>query len=640
MKPIPAVQGHLAGLAPAEKRRLERLYRRRVPARQIVHQELARELAQLSADLNRRIGLLVDRAGRIEKISVGSAEAITVPREPSAPSGRMRFCTLRFITTRFSESELTTAELAPLALHRLDALAVLSVSDDGQLGDARVAHLLPAPEGSAATQPAPDLEAEPRPVPGRRGRSRRLSEDVSEHGQRYRLFSPREVAKLDDDFLELIRALEREFDRVRDRTKIAGKAGRAILVHVTTGSRAAAEQSMAELCELAESDELHIIKRVVQRRASYDPKTLMGAGKLQDLIFDSLQHQIDYLIVDQNLTPAQARAIAQATDLKVLDRTQLILDIFARRARTREGKIQVELAQLKYLLPRLSSRGDSGLSRLTGGIGGRGPGEQKLEIDRRRVRDRIRALEKQLINERKRREQRRSRRRQREVPVISLVGYTNAGKSTLLNLLTDSEVFTEHLMFATLDPTSRRLRLPREREVVINDTVGFIRDLPKDLIAAFRATLEEIEDSDLIVHLVDLSHPRYLAQVQAVEKILSDLDFDELPLIRVGNKIDAVPPDELEGRLSDIDGFGISAIEKIGIDRLLSAIDRALPIELASAVPGRRVQRPSAPSAPAAGEDSDAALATTNHADEAGAEDASEPLEETYGDASIDEAVG
>jgi GTP-binding protein HflX len=236
------------------------------------------------------------------------------------------------------------------------------------------------------------------------------------------------------------------------------------------------------------------------------------------------------------------------------------------------------LAQLKYLLPRLMTRGDSGLSRLEGGIGGRGPGEQKLEIDRRRVRDRIRSLERMLQAERTRREQRRARRRQRDVPVVSLVGYTNAGKSTLLNLLTRSEVLVERRMFATLDPTSRRLRLPREREVVINDTVGFIRDLPPDLLAAFRATLEEIEDSDLVVQLVDVSHPGYEAQIEAVERILKELGYAEIPRLLVFNKTDLVDPAELQLRLAGLRAVAVSALRRTGLDQLLKSIDEALPV--------------------------------------------------------------
>ena len=575
------VEGHLLGLSPAQKHQIDRLSRRRVPPRQIVSHELAREISALSRQLNRRIGLLIDRSGRIEAVSVGQAHTLGVPRKPSAPSGRMRFCTLRFVATRFSDGELPSEELAPLALHRLDALAVIAVENDGLPGPVRVAHLLPAPERKPRTR----ARANATPVRGAvrakglgaSARTNRGVEDIAADGERYRLFPPRPASLLDDDFLELIRALEQEFDRHFDRTKVAGKVGRAILVHVTTGARNAADASMDELSELAVSSDLEVVERIVQRRPRFDPRTMVGSGKLRDLIIHALRLQADFIVVDQNLTPAQARNIAEATDIKVIDRSQLILDLFARRARTHEGKIQVELAQLKYLLPRLMTRGDNGLSRLEGGVGGRGPGEQKLEIDRRRVRDRISGLERRLVAERRRREQRRSRRRERDVPVVSLVGYTNAGKSTLLNLLTRSDVFVEHKMFATLDPTSRRLRLPREREIVINDTVGFIRDLPSDLMAAFRATLEEIEDSDLVVHVVDVSHPGYETQIRAVHRIIAELEYDGIPELLVFNKIDRLSEQDRLAHTAGHDALPISALKSQGIEELLHRIDDALP---------------------------------------------------------------
>jgi GTP-binding protein HflX len=540
----------LLGLSHAQKKKLERLGSRRVPPGRILSQDLAREMAAISAEMNRRIGMLVDRAGRIEKLAIGDAGSVEVPRKPSAPAGRTRFCTLRFIATRLGDQDLEPVDLAPIALHLLDALAIIAVNEDGSPGNVRVAHLLPAEEGEAQTAGI----------------------------GRYRLFPPRLAHQVDDDFPALIAALEEEFDRLRQRTKVSGKEGRAILVHVTTGRRAEAEESMEELAELADSCGLAVVEKTVQRRQSFDRRTLMGSGKLQDLIIHAQRLQADFLIVDQDLSPAQARAIASATELKVVDRSQLILDIFARRARTSEGKIQVELAQLKYLLPRLSTTGDSGLSRLMGGIGGRGPGEQKLEIDRRRVRDRIRKLGKLLLTERRRREQRRSRRRDRNVPVVSLVGYTNAGKSTLLNRLTRSDVFVEHRMFATLDPTSRRLRLPREREIVVNDTVGFIRDLPKDLLSAFQATLEEIEDSDLVIHLVDGCHPRNQARIKAVESILSDLGYREIPRLLVFNKADRINTEQRQELGAGREAVFISATKGTGITPLLDRIDKMLPL--------------------------------------------------------------
>jgi GTP-binding protein HflX len=532
--------------------------------------------------LNRRVGVLVDRAGRIEAVAIGDARRVDVPRQPSAPSGRDRFCTLRWIATKEGDEPLSATDLSPLALHRLDALAIVAVEHDGAPGPVRVAHLLPAEERErkptkTAPVPLPPGIVVPRGLAPQTAVRQREIEDVVADGERYRLFPPRPASLVDDDFLDLIGALEAEFERTRKRTKVAGKAGRAILVHVTTGSRLAAEESMDELEELAASSGLGVVDRIVQRRQQFDPRTLMGAGRLEDLIILASRLQADYIVVDQNLTPAQARAIAESTAIKVIDRSQLILDIFARRARTHEGKIQVELAQLKYLLSRLMSRGDSGLSRLEGGIGGRGPGEQKLEVDRRRVRDRIKALEKMLHGERTRREQRRARRSERDVPVVSIVGYTNAGKSTLLNVLTKSEVFVEQRMFATLDPSSRRLRLPREREIVINDTVGFIRDLPKDLLAAFRATLEEIADSDLLVHLVDMAHPRHEAQIKAVEAILEELGDSDIPRLLVFNKSDLVGPERRGEILAAHKGaMAIAAAKREGLPELLRALDEGL----------------------------------------------------------------
>jgi GTP-binding protein HflX len=305
-------------------------------------------------------------------------------------------------------------------------------------------------------------------------------------------------------------------------------------------------------------------------RRSPDPKYLIGRGKLDELNLRGMQKLAEVLIFDKELSPSQARHIGEATSMKVLDRTQLILDIFAQRAQSGDGKLQVELAQLKYMLPRLV-QADPSLSRLSGGggVGGRGPGETKLEIDRRRARDRITFLERkidQLSNDRKVRRRQRSR---KDLPIISIVGYTNAGKSTLLNALTRSEVLAEDKLFATLDPTSRRLRFPREHEVIITDTVGFIRDLPKDLVAAFRATLEELEDASLLLHVIDASDDDRDLQVQAVERILASLDLDGTPRLRVWNKADRLDPDTAWALARQRGGVAVSAVTRQGLDELL-----------------------------------------------------------------------
>jgi GTP-binding protein HflX len=367
--------------------------------------------------------------------------------------------------------------------------------------------------------------------------------------ENFAFLDPKIPAHLDTDFLELINSLEEEMARNRRAGRKAEVRDRAILVGVTTGTASDAEESMAEMRELAESANIIVLDNIIQRRPSVDPRTVLGRGKLDELLVRALRLGVDLIVFDRELSPAQVRSISEATDLKVIDRAQLILDIFAQRAESREGKVQVELAQLKYMLPRLIAGQDSAFSRLAGGIGGRGPGETKLETDRRRVRDRINRLEKEIDTLRQRRQLRRKERTRRELPVISIVGYTNAGKSTLLNTLTQSEVLAERRMFATLDPTSRRLRLPYEQEVILNDTVGFIRDLPPDLIAAFRATLEEISDSTLLLHLIDAANPRWEQQLASVEKILTGLELNHIPRVVVFNKADLVDSDTLDSIL-------------------------------------------------------------------------------------------
>ncbi|MFH1029303.1 MAG: GTPase HflX [Pseudomonadota bacterium] len=358
--------------------------------------------------------------------------------------------------------------------------------------------------------------------------------------------------RIDLDCVHFIDELEADLEKAaRTTTKAANALERAILISVTTsGTRQEAEDSMAELRELARTAQVEALDEFIQRPRSLNPRFLMGEGKMRDVVIRALQHGASMLIFDQELTPAQIRSISAMTELKVIDRSQLILDIFARRAKTLDGKVQVELAQLKYLLPRLTGRGVQ-MSRLMGGIGGRGPGETKLETDRRRIRDRIASLERELKELSRGRDQRRQQRIKAGVPIISIVGYTNAGKSTLLNALTKSDVFTEDLLFATLDTSTRRLRFPREREVIITDTVGFIRSLPKSLMGAFKATLEELRDADLLLHVVDSSHPRFEDQIAQVRTILQELELGDKQELMVYNKADLLN----EMRKKDMVGF-------------------------------------------------------------------------------------
>ena len=344
---------------------------------------------------------------------------------------------------------------------------------------------------------------------------------------------------------------------------------------------------MAELAELASSAGVVVQDTIIQRRSAIDPRTVLGKGKLDELIIRALQLGADMLVFDSDLSPAQVRSLSETTDLKIIDRSQLILDIFAQRAQSKEGKIQVELAQLKYLLPRLIAGQDSAFSRLAGGIGGRGPGETKLETDRRRVRDRINRLERAIEEQRQRRQERRKARTRQALPVISIVGYTNAGKSTLFNALSKAEVLVSSRMFATLDPTIRALRLPSGRRVLLSDTVGFIRDLPKGLMTAFRATLEEVQEAAVILHVSDISSPRHQELDAAVKKILAELGVAGRTTLRVWNKMDLLSTEEKQDLRKGIaaadDGATppalVSAATAEGLESLLVRIDEALPVD-------------------------------------------------------------
>jgi GTP-binding protein HflX len=371
--------------------------------------------------------------------------------------------------------------------------------------------------------------------------------------------------------LELIKAIETELVRKARLYKAGSGNERAILVSVTTAPKYMAMESLAELKELALSSDINVLDIVVQQRRRVDSKFLMGIGKFQELIILILRTGATLIVFDQDLNPSQMRSISSKIDIKIIDRTQLILDIFAQRAQTREGKLQVELAQLRYLLPRLIAK-STAMSRLTGGIGGRGPGETKLEIHRRRVRDRIARLEKDVLVVKKQRKQQRARRQKRQLPVISIIGYTNAGKSTLLNTLTRSNVKAENRLFATLDPSSRRLRLPRDVEVIITDTVGFIKNLPKDLMAAFHATFEELENADLLLHVIDISNPRFKDHIKSVEKILCDLNLNDIPLICVLNKRDLVDPEFADIQTGLLKGVSVSAKNKSTLGPLIKKI--------------------------------------------------------------------
>jgi GTP-binding protein HflX len=530
--------GNTQGLKASQVRSLERLYRRRLPAGRLVTQEFARELTEISHEIGREVGVLVDRRGAVTHAMVGSPSSIEMPEWGRLRAGQGRLRGLRCVHTFLGDEPLTHDDLTDLAKLRLDAMVTLGMDATGLPTEAHVAHLRPA----------------------------NLDGTVVER------MAPRPPALLDLDFSDWIGALEDELARTT-RTRAVGAGDRAVLVAVSAGRpRHETEEAVVELRELARSAGVEIADVLMQVRPQIDPRTVVGSGRLEDLVVCAFQHDADLVIFDHDLSPAQARNIAERLELRVIDRTQLILDIFAQRARSRDGKLQVELAQLKYRLPRLAQR-DEGLSRLGGGIGGRGPGEQRLEVDRRRVRERIARLERELGSLRRDREGRRSRRNRRGVPVLSIVGYTNAGKSTLLRALTHADVHIEDKLFATLDPTSRRLRFPREREVIVTDTVGFIRDLPADLKEAFRATLEELRDADLFLHVVDASAPDFERRIATVRRVLDEMHLCDTPELLVFNQSDRLEAGLAETIAARAGGVAVSALRGLGLRGLLEQVE-------------------------------------------------------------------
>lgn len=529
------------GLKALQIKKLESLYRRQVNPAQIVSPELAHFLGQLSQELNRQIGLLINRQGGIETVILGTDQSLVIPPVSQSRAGYGRLKGLRLLHTHLKGEAISEEDKMDLALLRLDMVTVIGINKYGQAQWLYTAHLRPD----------------------------------NPEGKQFMLLEPEQVGQSQVDVLKMIRSLEDEWGRTVSPRRIRSQGERAILASVTTQPKSSAQESLKELEELARSAGLSVLETVIQSRREINPKFLMGKDRLSSLSIRALQLGATVLVFDQDLNPSQVRSLTDFTELKVIDRTQLILDIFAQRARTREGKLQVETAQLKYILPRLVGRDDA-LSRLTGGIGGRGPGETRLEIDRRRVREKIHRLQKELEAIRGQRKERRRKRNRRELPVISIVGYTNAGKSTLLNTLTHSRLAAEDRYFATLDPTSRRLRLPRDREVIITDTVGFIKNLPKDLITAFRATLEELEEADLLLHVIDVANPRFEEQVAVVENQLAQLELSQIPMVRVFNKSDLVSPEYARTLCARYQAVPVCALREETLTELLAVIEKKI----------------------------------------------------------------
>ncbi|UQA62488.1 GTPase HflX [Polyangium aurulentum] len=583
---MPQLYGNTTGLSPHAHKTLERIYRRKVPLEHVATPELIKQLAEASHETGRQVGALVHRSGEIDYVVVGDATRLMLPDIGRLRAAEGRFRALRLVHTHLYNETLSRDDIVDLVRLRLDLVAAIQLSPEGEPR---------AMEYAYNTPPSPAAEGEDKLLP-------------------YRRVGPVQLSRVDVNFGELITALEDEFAR-RSRVRTTqAKDGRAILVHVGEKAKqmalSNAEESLRELTELSRTAGVDVADTVIQLRERIDPRLVVGKGKLDDIVLRAAELEAQTLVFDRDLTPSQLSAIAKHSDLKVVDRTQLILDIFAQRAESADGKLQVELAQLKYALPRLSQKDDS-LSRLTGGIGGRGPGETKLEIGRRRAKERVSFLEAQLKKLARQREQRRRRRARKDVPIVSIVGYTNAGKSTLLNTLTGADVLAENKLFATLDTRSRRLRFPEEREVIITDTVGFIRELPKDLFAAFRATFEEAADADLLLHVVDASDEARDHHIETTEALLTELGLIEIPRILVFNKIDLIDPGEARRLLfGHRDAAIVSATNRETTRVLLDKIAERLKDrwEQARTVPSYEVEAEEADADADADADGEAAL--------------------------------
>ena len=540
VRAISDLYGNLDGLKADQLNLIEGLYRRRVAQDEFITPEIARRLAELSRGVNRQIGLLVDRLGQIQKVIVGDAHQIFIPDLGRSRAGKGRLRGLRLLVTHLRGEPLNKDNLTDLSLLRLDSVVVLQVDVKGLPGAVEVAYLLPPNHPS---------------------------------NEMWKVDLYHSVFKWEGHYLDFITELESEMARAMKLEEADGRP-KAILLGVAPKAKEG-RLSIDELERLAETAGLSVVEKVLQVKRQPDGRTYVGRGKLKEVVLRSMNQGAEVLVFDGELSPSQLRNVATDTNLKVLDRTQLILDIFAQRATTREGKLQVELAQLRYRKPRLALM-PTAMSRLTGGIGGRGPGETKLEVNRRRADERLKRISTKLKKLGRDRALRRSRRKRVGLPLVSIVGYTNAGKSTLLNKMTRSKVDAEDKLFATLDPTSRRMRFPREREVILTDTVGFIRALPKELVEAFRSTLEEVVEADLLLHVVDSTSEEAVEHIEAVEKVLDDLGAGGTPVIRVLNKVDSLPLDRWDEVKGELQGRLVSAHSGEGLEGLLHAVQEQL----------------------------------------------------------------
>jgi GTP-binding protein HflX len=556
------IYGDLKGLKSSQLKQLQRLYHQRLPGDRLTTPEFAQRLAAISTDLGKPVSAYLNRRGQVIRVGVGSPRQTQIPPLELPRYGASRLSGIRCIATQLKRDEPGTATLTAMAIQRLDALICLTLTgsgfqrrgggETGYVHRAYLAHLVPNPSEA----------------------SWMLSEEMTLE------------AIAQQDFLDLVEALEGEFEREFIGQSIDSDGDRVLLVGLRTQnmSEAEFEEHLAEVVRLVDTAGGVVLQTIQQGRSRPHPQTVIGSGKVDELALAVQTLGANLVVFDRDLSPAQVRNLEKRIGVRVVDRTEVILDIFAQRAQSRAGKLQVELAQLEYSLPRLTGQGQN-MSRLGGGIGTRGPGETQLETERRAIGQRISRLQREVTNLQAHRARMRQQRQAQEVPSIALVGYTNAGKSTLLNVLANSEIYTADQLFATLDPTTRRLSIQEDvthvvHNLVLTDTVGFIHELPPALVDAFRATLEEVTEADALLHVVDLSHAAWQNQIHSVMGILAEMPITPGPILLVFNKIDSVDGDTLELAkeeypqatfISATAGFGLATLRQ----RLLQLVDYA-----------------------------------------------------------------
>ena len=541
------IKGNIKGIRDSVIAELQKLYDMQSP--QLVSQELAVKLADITEYINREISVYITRSGQIIEIAVGDNATVELPSF-SGRRGAGRLSGIRCIHTHPGGNPyLSGVDISALKNNKYDAMVAIGVV-------------------------SPDFTKSELTF----GLITGIDSNENYTAECYGPYSIEDAENI--NFVNTVSTIERILDKQTGTASLQVMSERAILIGMEWGRNDllwTVDDSLEELKQLADTAGATVIKKFIQKRPKPDPAFFIGRGKVQELALYAQQENIDLCIFDDELSPAQQRNIESVMGIRILDRTALILDIFAQRARTNEGKLQVELAQLQYTLPRIMGKGLM-LSRLGGGIGTRGPGETKLEVDRRRIRDRIAFIKDQIEKVKAVRSLHRSKRKKNNVFEVSLVGYTNAGKSTLLNTLTNSDIYAKDQLFATLDPTTRQLALPNKQEIIITDTVGFIQRLPHQLIAAFRSTLEVVTEADLLVHVIDVSHELYKEQAAAVHEVLKEIGAETKPVITVYNKIDKLPPDsKLADRLAqEEDTVCISAAKKLNLETLQQMIESHL----------------------------------------------------------------